>query len=208
VWQSWKGWATRCAGAQCDWKISHDVGAPGPTESTTALGVNGATIYAGWCGSCRPHPSTPFHRGISTNVGGHWHELNMHGLPNRYITSLTVDPRNARHVYLTFGGYLGRIFPSSGYGHVFESRDGGETWRNISGNFPNAAAHKLVLWGSRLVASSDVGVFTSRVGRPSHWTRLGRGLPPVVAWDLTLSPDGRYLVAGTHGRGQWAISRP
>jgi hypothetical protein len=210
VWESWKGWRTRCSGSQCDWKISHDVGAAGPAESTTALGVSGHTTYAGWCtgpgGACNPGGPTPFGRGISTNVGGAWHELNVSGLPNRYITSLVVDPRNPRHVYATFGSYSRRWIDGSGFGHVWESRDGGETWRNTSGNLPDVPAHRVVIWGGRLVVATDVGVFTSRGG--TSWKRLGRALPPARVWDLYVAPSGRYLVAATHGRGQWAIARP
>ena len=27
-------------------------------------------------------------------------------------------------------------------------------------------------------------------------------------WDLTLTPNGNKLLAGTHGRGQWQIPEP
>ena len=204
VWQSHKGWDTRCAGGStCDWKIAHDVGAPGDAEATTALGVMGSTIYAAWAGQLDPHPGLPFTRGISTNVGGHWHELPMSDLPNRYITSLAVDPANRRHVYASLGGFFGTIFPSGRFGHVWETRDGGQHWTNISGNLPNAPLHKLVIWHGRLAVGGDVGMFTAGM-QGGSWTRLGRHLPRVTVWDLNVAPDGS-LLAATHGRGQWRL---
>jgi hypothetical protein len=204
VWQSYKGWNTRCSAAGCDWKIAHDVGSPGPTESTSAIGVDGPTIYAGWVGQLDPHPGIPFTRGMSTNVGGHWHELSMKGLPNRYITSLTVDPNNARHVYASFGGFFATVFPAGRFGHVWESTNGGKSWHNISGNLPNAPLHKLVIWHHRLVVGGDVGTFVAGM-HGGTWQRMGLGLPHATVWDLSVAPGGRYLIAATHGRGQWAL---
>ncbi|HET7428689.1 MAG TPA: hypothetical protein VFJ66_04510 [Gaiellales bacterium] len=204
VWQSWKGFATRCAGDQCDWKKAHDVGTPGDAEAVSAIGVRGSTIYAGWVGQLDPHPGKPFTRGISTNAGGRWHELSMRGLPNRYITSLTVDPKNPMHAYMTFGGYFATIFPTGRYGHVWETMNGGRTWHNISGNLPNAPLHKLALWHGKLVVGGDVGVFVAGAHGGS-WHRLGGNLPRVTVWDLNVAPGGGFLIAATHGRGQWAF---
>jgi hypothetical protein len=37
------------------------------------------------------------------------------------------------------------------------------------------------------------------------WQRMGRNLPHVTVWDLNVAPGGSYLIAATHGRGQWAL---
>jgi hypothetical protein len=47
-------------------------------------------------------------------------------------------------------------------------------------------------------------VFVARDGS-SDWARLGHGLPNVATWSLGVSPSRRYVVAATHGRGQWKI---
>jgi hypothetical protein len=74
------GWNTVCDLTKCDWKNVHDLGAG---NSTTALAMNGETIYAGFCGPlCYTHGAAPFHRGIVTNAGGTWHDISA-GLPNR-----------------------------------------------------------------------------------------------------------------------------
>ncbi len=208
VWESHKGWNTRCAGAHCDWKMTYDPGTPGPAESITDLGVKGSTVYIGWCQSpCNPNQGGPFVRGLATNYGGTWHAINTAGLPNRFVTGVTVDPASAAHAYITFGGYSRRWISSAGVGHVFETKDGGATWKDISRNLPDAPFTDLVVWGGRIAASSDVGVFTRPKAGSHSWSKLGSGLPPVRVWELSVGADGD-LIAGTHGLGLWEVSRP
>ena len=210
-----KGWGTRCGSSSCDWKIVYDTGF---SHSTTAISVSGAVTYAGWCGpfGCNPRQSSTtgggFVRGVATNYGGTWHELSLSGLPNRYVSSLTIDPANAAHVYAVFGGFSRHWIPSGGVGHVFESTNGGATWADISGTpgdagaLPDAPGDDLVIAGSSLYLATDVGVFTATMAAPSSWSRFGSGLPNSAVNDLTLSPDSSYLLAATHGRGLWKIS--
>jgi sugar lactone lactonase YvrE len=93
-------------------------------------------------------------------------------------------------------------------GHVFESTDGGTSWRDLTGNLPDAPVYKVAIRGRQLVVGTEVGSFVSRGNRTQasglRWARLGRGLPDVTVWDLTVAPDGR-VVAGTHGRGDWEV---
>ena len=46
---------------------------------------------------------------------------------------------------------------------------------------------------------------SQRGGSPLRWSQLGKGLPNVTVWDLTVTPDGS-IAAGTHGRGDWKIT--
>jgi hypothetical protein len=207
VWDDTKSWATVCNGTDgCDWQKVYDTG---DGHSITALADNGATTYAGWCGSCNP---PDFARGLATNYGGTWHELPLTGVPNRYITSLAVDPNDAAHVFLTLGSYSRRWIPDAGYGHVYESTDGGQTWHNVSGNLPDAPVYKLLMRGPKLVVGTEVGAFVStrRVHGAARWNVLGHRLPNSTVWDLTTvsAGGGQQLVAGTHGRGDWQLSLP
>jgi hypothetical protein len=206
-----KGWGTRCGSSSCDWKIVYNTGAG---HSTTAISVSGAVTYAGWCGpaGCNPAQTSTtgagFARGIATNYGGTWHELSISGLPNRYVSSLTIDPADAAHVYAVFGGFSRRWIPAGGVGHVFESRDGGATWADITGALPDAPGDDLVIANGNLYLATDVGVFTATTVASSTWSSFGAGLPNSAVNDLTLSPDSSYLLAATHGRGLWKISLP
>ena len=203
-----QGWSTRCGSTTCTWQIVYDTGAG---HSTTAIAVNGSTTYAAWCGRCNPSEtsttSSGFHRGLATNAGGTWHALGTTGLPNRYVTALTVDPSNENHVYAVFGGFSRNWIPDAGVGHVFESKNAGATWTDISGNLPDAPGTDLVTKGSNLYLATDIGIFTASASSPTSWTRFGTGLPNAVAADLSITPAGNLLVA-THGRGLWQIAIP
>jgi hypothetical protein len=205
VWDDTKSWDTVCAGSgtgECDWTKVYDVG---DGNQTTALAAEGSVTYAAWCGGaghCNP-PS--FARGLATNYGGSWHELSLNGVPNRYITSIAVDPHNAAHVYISVGSYSRRWIKDAGVGHVFESKNGGASWTDISGNLPDAPVYKVILAGHHLVAGTEVGAYVvGNVAHPSRWSQLGKGLPAVTVWDLTTAPGG-LVIAGTHGRGDWQV---
>ena len=197
-----------CSADGCDWRIVHN---SGEGRSTTALGVNARTISAAWCfpgSGCNPGQGVPFDSGIDTNYGGRWHRVQAPNLPNRYINNLAVDPADPGHVYAVFGAFSRRWIPGGGVGHVFESTNGGRTWRNITGNLPDIPADDIVLWRGKLVVATDAGVYVAERNAPRRWARLGRGFPNVATWDLTLAPHKRYVLAATHGRGLWKISLP
>ncbi len=204
VWVSKHGWNTSCTDTACSWQNVFDTGAG---HSVTALSSanDASTIYAAWvAGGGNPGPS--FASGIATNYGGTWHQVNMTGLPNRYIAGVTVDPRNPAHAYAIFNGYSRRFVPGGGVGHVFETTDGGQTWTDISGNLPDIPGDALVLDHHSLALGTDQGVFTAKAGQGSStkWSRLGSDLPNAVVDDLTVGPDD-YIYAATHGRGVWRI---
>lgn len=211
VWESTSGWDTSCGSGACDWSIVHNTGSG---NTTTALAVNGDTIYAGYCAAgCNPGPA--FYTGIDTNYGGTWHTIagptvSYAGatLPQRYVFNITVDPSDAGHVYAIYSGYSRRWIPGAGVGHVFESNDGGDTWTDISGNLPDAPADDLLLVDGTLVLATDVGVFSADASDPGTWSRFGSGLPNAVANELVLSPDGSYILGVTHGRGMWKVAAP
>jgi hypothetical protein len=202
VWDDHAAWNTRCHHDFCDWRNVHDLGAG---RLTTSLAARGDTIYAGWvAGGGNPGPA--FASGIDTNAGGTWHTVNAPNLPQRVLFSLTVDPANANHVYAIYSGYSRHWIPGGGVGHVFESRDGGSTWTDISGNLPDIPADDLVIVHGNLVLATDIGVFIAGARTPTSWSRLGFGLPGSVVADLTVTPDGDAIVAATHGRGLWQLN--
>jgi hypothetical protein len=211
VWETFQGWGTQCSASACDWTISHDVG---DGNSITELAVDGSTIYAGWCGG--PNGCNPggFQSGIDTNVGGSWHQVSGPGgnggdpLPNRYVSGLAIDPSSPGHVFVSYGGYERRWIHGGGVGHVFESTDGGATWTDVTGNLPDVPTADLRIAGDNLVVATDLGVYTATMADPTSWSRLGTNLPNVGVNSITVSPDGGYVVAVTHGRGLWTIPTP
>jgi photosystem II stability/assembly factor-like uncharacterized protein len=209
LWKSTEGFGTTAS----DWAPVFDTGAG---HSISAIGVAGGRGYAAWCGPCWPGyvSETGFNRGLITNVGGDWHQLDLStvptgcdAVPKRYITGVAVDPAEARHAYISVSGYARHwmVGPDDpGVGHVFRTTDGGTCWHDVSGDLVDAPANDVAIVGTHLVVADDVGVFASDLAGGT-WKRVGVGLPHTIVSDLNTTPDGRLLVA-THGRGLWAIA--
>ena len=197
--------ASGCTDSACSWANVFDTGA-GHAVTALSSANGGKIIYAAWV-AAGGNPGPGFASGIATNFGGTWHQLNVSGLPNRYIAGMTVDPKNPAHAYAIFNGYSRRWIPGGGVGHVFETTNGGQSWTNISGNLPDIASDALVLSHGQLALATDQGVFTARAGQgaATAWSRLGSGLPNAAVDDLTAGPGG-FIYAATHGRGVWRIA--
>ncbi len=222
VWGDTKTWAST-SGA--DWQRLADSGAG---HSITAITSQNHVIWAGWCGGgCNPGSS--FARGILTNQGGSWHQVAMPAdFPDRYISDVTVDPSDATGAtaYVTFSGFsrAWHESPGAGYGHIWRTTDGGQTWTDVSGSttaadaFPDAPANRtLIAPDGSVVAATDLGVFVDNVTTDGvgHWKRLGLSditadgnLPTASAVYLTPSPDNTTLYVATHGRGIWSVPMP
>ena len=231
------GVATECCGDK-PWTKVYDLGTyahpgdPGATPSATdpanqvsALDTLGDESYVAYCGVCDIlNAEAPFNSGIATNVGGDqpakrmtsngWHIATAQGLPERFITGITIDSSDAtkKTVYVTLGGYsrrwvppgtLGDGNPNVGEGHVFKSTDGGQTFKDISGNLPDVPATSVTLRGKQLIVGTDVGVFaTNPKGQPTY--AFLTGLPVVPISMTNLKPDDpNLLVVATYGRGIW-----
>lgn len=186
------------------------------------MDVSGANIYAGWCGPCtNPSGSTPFQRGIATNVGGDvppakgtsdgWHQASLNGLPNRFIYGIEMNDENPEQIFVTLGGYSTArwIRPgvylddnaNVGTGHVFRSDDAGENFVDISGNLPDTPVTAIVKRGEQLIVATDLGVFISTNLLGGEWAPLG-DLENVPVNQLVLQPgNAENLFAGTFGRG-------
>jgi hypothetical protein len=202
VYESTKGFAT----TQSDWQKVFDQGAG---RTTTALDVNGSTTYAAWCGPCNPSFATGqgFKAGIATNAGGSWHQVTP-PLTTRYPTAVTIDPANPAHAYVTYSGFSRHwiVGPyDAGVGHVFETKDGGASWTDISGDLVDGPANDVVLAAGKVVVGTDFGAFEASAAKPGTWKVVGSGLPNVVVNDLSVSPKGTTVIAATHGRGIWTI---
>ncbi len=140
----------------------------------------------------------------TTDLGVTWTRFAGKGLPTRWINAIVVDPINSNHVYAAFSGFR----EGDDSANVWETKNGGDSWTNISGNLPNAPVETITYDDSsrRLYAATDFGVFYQQ--HRKKWARLGTGLPNTPVLDVTLSGDGRTLYAATFGRSVWKIRLP
>ncbi|MGW3097185.1 glycosyl hydrolase [Streptomyces sp. NPDC001102] len=202
VWINTKGYAIRSG---TEWLNAYDLGAG---HTATAVASSGGRVYAAWCGPCN---NQGFTRGIAVGNadGTGWHQLNLPAggtVPNRYLSGLAIDPKNADHVLLAVNGFSRKWTegPGAGVGHLFETRDGGLTWKDVSGNLPDVPANSVALLrGGTIALGTDLGVLVRTPGAKT-WRVAGDNLPTTAVMQLRTGPDGR-LYAATHGRGIWAI---
>lgn len=157
----------------------------------SAIGVarsNTSVIYTG---------SSQGRAMVSTNAGRNWSDITQ-GLPNRSITSITVDPSNAAIAYLTVSGF--------GSGHVFKTTNTGTTWLDFSGSLPDVPANCLLFDPTdhnTLYLGTDIGVFRSTASG-SNWRGFNKGMPPVVVHEFASQQSGLIQVA-TYGRGVYEL---
>ena len=219
-------WATTAASTvgTGSWVNVFDLGAP---NSANALDVQGAAVYAAFCGECNALPNLGeggvidpkiFTGGIATNVkagcipkkgaAACWHKAAAKGLPNRYVGGLSISPKDPKTVYAAVSSYRRRFAYQPGQGGeglVFVSRNGAESFTDITGNLPETFGADVIVVGDRLVAATDHGVFATPVANPGEWVPFGVGVPAVPAYKLQLNPKGDTLVLATHGRGVWTL---
>lgn len=119
------------------------------------------------------------------------------------ISNLAVSPSDPRRVWVTFGGYEPEI-------KVFETKDGGSTWSNISPGLPNVPANTVVAQNvpaHGIFVGNDSGVYY-RDDNLGRWVPFKDHLPGVIISSLQLDDARGRLFAGTFGRGVWQTDIP
>jgi hypothetical protein len=199
----------------------------GKNRSTTADDLRGDYAYAGFCGPCSVLSTGQFHNGIATNVSGPapatwlqsdgWHFASAIGLPQRFITSIRIDPSDptGRTIYVTLGGYSSHWIPTGalgentsqvGVGHAFVSYDAGEHFTDVSGDLPDAPADWVLPIQGKLVVGTDVGAFLSTDLTGGTYSLMS-GLPPLPVVHLAVDPANPNRVIGaTYAQGAWAYT--
>ena len=96
---------------------------------------------------------------------------------------------------------------------VSMTSNGGSSWTDVTGNLPSlgpgtlrSVEHVKNATGEGVVVGTNAGAFVALGSGFSIWSRLGSDLPNVQVFDLDYSRERDLLVAGTLGRGAWAIS--
>ncbi len=137
-----------------------------------------------------------------TKDGGRtWKNVTPKGLPAwSKISTLDVSPLEPDVVYAAVDAHRRDDFTP----HLYRTRDGGESWQEISSGLP-APGFAMVVRADTvrrglLYAGTDTGAFVS-FDDGDHWQTLRQNLP--TCWIGDLQVHGADLVIATQGRGLW-----
>jgi hypothetical protein len=142
----------------------------------------------------------------TTDLGVTWQEFPNPFAPDpaRWVTSVIADPTDAGHAFASFGGFR------EGYtsANVYEGstdKKGVMTWKNVSGNLPNAPVNFMAYDAQNVVlyVATDLGVFFAT--KDKNWKKLGDNLPNTATEDLKIQASSGSIYVGTFGRGTWRI---
>ncbi|MBC7373113.1 MAG: hypothetical protein H7323_03895 [Frankiales bacterium] len=126
------------------------------------------------------------------------------GLPTDWVTSVAIDRRDpAKVAYASFSGFRSGAQKAL----VFRTADGGATWKDVTGNLPQAPVNDVLPIGDAVAVATDVGVFLSRdLGR--SWSKVGAGLPNAPITELSYQVKTGTLLAANFGRGAYSVALP
>ncbi len=133
----------------------------------------------------------------STNYGNTWTHLNALSVM-RSISSIATAYDDPDHIVVSISGY-------SSTEKVFETRNGGQSWTNISTGLPNLPVNCVTIEDNTersVYIGTDVGVYY-RDDLSNGWIRFSGDLPNVIVNDLEINYQNRKLRAATYGRGVW-----
>ncbi len=129
------------------------------------------------------------------NTGTNWSSVSS---PAGNITRIAVSPNDAKTVYITTNGDNGK--------KIYKSTNGGDTWTNITLNFPNDVNAICIAYekgtNEGLYVGSPVGVFYKNASM-TQWLYFGKGLPNTEINDISIAYSAKKIRVGTWGRGVW-----
>ncbi len=120
------------------------------------------------------------------------------GLPNGYISCVTVQPGNENRLVVTLSNY--------GINSVWQTQNGGVSWQNIEGNLPDIPVRWVVIDPNNsqgLILATELGVWATDFvdGADTQWMPANSGLANVRVNMIAYRASDHVLIAATHGRG-------
>jgi len=128
-------------------------------------------------------------------------EIGSMEFPSAYISCIQTG-LSADQILLTFSNY--------GVDHVWESRDGGVTWKVKSGNLPDIPVRWAIYTPGvpeSVMLATEHGIwYTMDIGRDHvEWVKAGN-FPNVRVDMLSARNSDGHILAATHGRGLFLSS--
>jgi photosystem II stability/assembly factor-like uncharacterized protein len=106
---------------------------------------------------------------------------------------------------LTAYAAVNRIRLDDMHPHIYRTKDGGKTWKEITNGLPNDPINVVKedpIRKGLLFAGSERAVYVS-FDDGEHWQSLRRNMPATSIRDLVIKDDD--IVVGTHGRSFWIL---
>ena len=176
--------------------------------TATAYGCVGNTdlLYFGLNSSYSPQAQIMVRRGLGDDGEPSADDWTATTYVGGLVRDIVIDPADCDTVYA-----LDAL-------RVQASNDGGETWRDVTGNLADAPVSYLDLHKIEVVPAGgffgvdDAIVVGGRAGAhvmfprvEGLWFSMNEGLPHAPVWDLDYSPEDNALFAATLGRGAWRL---
>lgn len=138
----------------------------------------------------------------TVNGGSTWSQITS-GLPDRFLTDISLNANDDDIVYVTLGGF--------GSSHLFKSENGGTTWIDIGAGLPDVPTWAVIVdpqFPQHIFVGNDIGVYLSTDGG-EFWEPHMKGLPDaIIAMDLSISRANHMLRVATHGNGFYESKLP
>jgi len=135
---------------------------------------------------------------LTKDSGGTWTKISDSFPQNMWISRVIASQHKKERVFVTLNNYRNDDFKA----YIYMSNDYGKSWKNISGNLPNASINVIKEDPTDvqiLYIGNDKGVFVS-FNLGGTWQAFDGGLPKVAVHDLVIQNKTKTLVIGTHGR--------
>jgi photosystem II stability/assembly factor-like uncharacterized protein len=124
--------------------------------------------------------------------------------PEAWIGNIEASPTEAGTAFLVSDNHRMDDFTP----HVWETRDYGQTWRDISAGLPPDDYAKVIRQHPAnpdlLFLGMERGLFAS-LDRGASWVDIRNNLPRVSVRGIKIQPQYNDLVIGTHGIGAWIM---
>ncbi len=135
----------------------------------------------------------------TANMGATWDTIHIPF--TNFISDVVVDPKNAKHIWVTVSGY-------SSTDKVYSYNLATNIWTNETGTLPNLPVDCLVCdtLSGTLYIGTDAAVFYKDTTM-TDWALFNTHLPTVHVADLKINYATGDLWAGTFGRGMWKSTK-
>lgn len=122
------------------------------------------------------------------------------GAPDeRYVSRVIASRHHPNRAWVLKSGFRNDDFRP----WIFQTNNGGQTWKDISSNLPNQALSAFLEDPHHpdiFYAGTDQGLLLS-LDAGQHWQTFPQNIPPVPVKDIAMQQATRDLIVGTYGRG-------